>query len=388
MSWTVVNPVTAEPTLAPFADAAALAFTQTLSKRLLSDPASRDYPDLVALGFWLRKSHIEQILQPYHALALRPIGHIFHAAPGNVDSLFVYSGMLSLLCGNRNTIRLSTRMGGSAQLLCNMIRELSADFPTVAARFQLIRCERDAPELKELQARIDARVLWGSNEGIQALRQVPMPAHARELTFAHKLSFCVLGAEALLQANNDALHKLVEGFARDNLTFAQQACSSAKLVVWQGNSEAIHTAATQFWQALAAYVELPSATQLQMTESEQYRSVNNQQNLAMASAVSDIQRFGQFSVAQTDSLSPFFIDGHQGCGLFVQMSVQHVDELSHQLVSAHQTLSYFGVENVQDWAKNQLCGIDRVVPVGQALEFDTLWDGVDLVRAFSRESRW
>ena len=29
-------------------------------------------------------------------------------------------------------------------------------------------------------------------------------------------------------------------------------------------------------------------------------------------------------------------------------------------------------------------GIDRVVPIGQALNFDTLWDGYDLIRMLTR----
>ena len=32
-----------------------------------------------------------------------------------------------------------------------------------------------------------------------------------------------------------------------------------------------------------------------------------------------------------------------------------------------------------------LAGIDRIVPFGQALNFDTIWDGFDLKRVFMRE---
>jgi hypothetical protein len=34
--------------------------------------------------------------------------------------------------------------------------------------------------------------------------------------------------------------------------------------------------------------------------------------------------------------------------------------------------------------KNRLSGIDRIVPVGKALEMDIIWDGYDIVRSLSR----
>jgi len=164
---------------------------------------ARDYPDLVALGYWLRPANIKRIVSAYQPLQLRPVGHVFHAAPGNVDSLFVYAGIISLMCGNINIIRLSNKAGGSAELLCDIIQSLSQAHPEVTARFQLVRSDRDSAELIALQQHVDARVLWGSNEGIQALRQIPMPAHARELVFAHKLSFAVIGIEGVLQADEN-----------------------------------------------------------------------------------------------------------------------------------------------------------------------------------------
>ena len=52
-----------------------------------------------------------------------------------------------------------------------------------------------------------------------------------------------------------------------------------------------------------------------------------------------------------------------------------------------QTLGYFGYktdEMVQMVKRLSADGIDRVVPIGQALNFDTLWDGYDLIRMLTR----
>ena len=34
--------------------------------------------------------------------------------------------------------------------------------------------------------------------------------------------------------------------------------------------------------------------------------------------------------------------------------------------------------------KNRLSGIDRIVPVGEALDIGVIWDGYDIVRSLSR----
>jgi hypothetical protein len=147
LSFQQLNPAT-EPAqlVAPFAPED-FAYCQALSEALLKDPQSRDYPDLIALGFWLRQANLIPLLAPYqHQDCFRqPLGLIFHSAPANVDSLFVYSGILSLLCGNKNVIRLSSRSGGSTALLIEKIRNLAERFPAQNARFQLIQCRYDSP---------------------------------------------------------------------------------------------------------------------------------------------------------------------------------------------------------------------------------------------------
>ena len=53
----------------------------------------------------------------------------------------------------------------------------------------------------------------------------------------------------------------------------------------------------------------------------------------------------------------------------------------------YQTLTYFGISKdiLKNFVlKNQLEGIDRIVPIGQALDISFFWDGYDLNRTLSR----
>lgn len=386
MSFTVLNPATVPAMLsAPFAPDD-FSYCQALSEALLKDSQSRDFPDLIALGFWLRQANLKPLLAPYQQSNFfrQPLGLVFHSAPANVDSLFVYSGILSLLCGNKNVIRLSSRSGGSTAVLIEKIRGIAAAFPQQNARFQLIQCSYDSPQLTALITKVDGRVLWGSDQAIQAQRKLVIPAHARELSFGHKFSLCLLGADALLQANDAEFQQLLQLFYRDQLTFSQQGCSSAKAVLWLGEQAQVQQAQQRFWPTFTELVTQKKP----LNASEQYQALANAQQLIMSSetqlTLAQQQTISRLAISQ---LEPMFIQQHQGCGLFLELQLSNLKQLNPMLTQAHQTLTVWGVEatELKNWLSTVHTGLDRVMPVGQALSFSPDWDGVNLIEQFSRK---
>lgn len=386
MSFIILNPATEAPKLNnPFAKED-FAYCQALSEALIKDTQSRNYPDLIALGFWLRQANLNKLLAPYQTndFFRQPLGLVFHSAPANVDSLFVYSGILSLLCGNKNVIRLSSRSGGSTGVLIEKIRSIAQAFPQQNARFQLVQCSYDSPELNNLIGTIDGRVLWGSDQAIQAQRQLVMPAHARELSFGHKFSLCLLGAASLLKADEAQFQQLLQLFYRDQLTFSQQGCSSAKAVIWLGDAVQVQQAQQRFWPAFTELV----AQKQPLNASEQYQALANAQQLIMSSnmqlSLTQQQTISRITVAK---LEPIFIQQHQGCGLFLEITLAEMQLLNPMLTQAHQTLTVWGVDPtlLKNWLNTVHTGIDRVLPIGQALSFHPKWDGKDLIDQFSRK---
>ena len=62
-------------------------------------------------------------------------------------------------------------------------------------------------------------------------------------------------------------------------------------------------------------------------------------------------------------------------------------ELLGIINSKYQTVTYFGFDKsiLRDFViNNSLLGVDRIVPVGAALEMGAVWDGYDIVRTLSR----
>src|SRR5262245_30002284 len=69
-------------------------FLVALGRRLLAPTVSRRYPELGALGFFLRRGEIDRALRGLGDASgvLRfPRGTVFHVPPANVDTIFVYS---------------------------------------------------------------------------------------------------------------------------------------------------------------------------------------------------------------------------------------------------------------------------------------------------------
>lgn len=76
-----------------------------------------------------------------------------------------------------------------------------------------------------------------------------------------------------------------------------------------------------------------------------------------------------------------------GFGLFFEGVLSGLEELAPLLPAKAQTLVCGGLdpaETAAALARLGARGVDRVVPLGQALEMDTIWDGKDLIAALSR----
>ena len=75
-------------------------------------------------------------------------------------------------------------------------------------------------------------------------------------------------------------------------------------------------------------------------------------------------------------------------GYFYEYSLKNIDEFLDVINEKYQTITYFGL-CAQDLAEkiinNNIKGIDRIVPVGKAMDIDILWDGHDLAKELSRK---
>lgn len=376
--------------LQPF-DARTLAFLAAFAERILRDSSLRSAPELVALAYWFRPAAIETLQQRYRQLAehglLRPRGVAFHIAPANVDAVFVYSWFLSLLCGNRNIVRLSKRENPHRLALLVLLGEVMArpEHADIAAANAVLAYARDDGITTELSARCHLRVVWGGDATVQHVRSLPLPPLATELVFPNRNAWALLDAQTVLDASEDALGQAASAFHNDAFWFGQQACSSPRAVLWIGGTTQVEAARARFWPALAAELARRGAQDEAAQLAARLVSVHQaaaEGAVRLASALSDWPLR-----LMTDNFSPALRAQHCGYGLFYEIQRDSLDGSAGLFVTEDQTIAYWGFarEALAAW----VCGlpdrtIDRIVPLGQALRFADRWDGHDLLLAFSR----
>lgn len=361
----------------PFSDDV-LGFIQYLSKRFIK---MRHAPEVVALGFWLRKANIEQMKEEFternNGKLLRARGIVFHIAPSNVDTIFVYSWLLSLLAGNKNVIRLSSKVEVNEVL--QVILDVLQEFEPVGKATVLCTYDHEEEATKYLSQICHTRVIWGGDETVKAIRKVPLAPLANELAFPDRFSLAVLNGEKVAELDEKELENLLEQFYNDVFWFDQMACSSPRLVIWQGQ------APVKFWSKFEEKIkqkryELLAATQvLKYTTSMQ---------LAAENFVSTIQPSTYFSRVQLADVPTNVREQHCGGGLFYEYTVEQLMDIADIIVDKDQTIAYFGFDQYQlVTLVNHLPsrGIDRIVPIGQALNFDGVWDGQNFLTSFTRE---
>ena len=74
-------------------------------------------------------------------------------------------------------------------------------------------------------------------------------------------------------------------------------------------------------------------------------------------------------------------------GLFFEYELDDLNKINKIVNNRYQTLTYFGLEKkmLRNFVfKNNLKGIDRIVPIGHSLDIGLLWDGYNIPNILSR----
>ena len=377
--------------LVPFSNIL-ISFVSDVSKAILKDPFFNEHPELMALAFWMRKSHIKQLhkyfVEQSENKVLLGRGIVFHMAPSNVDTIFVYSWFISLLVGNSNILRISDKENIQTSLLIgiiNSVLELEL-YNILKNRVAIIRYGHEDDITLKLSQMADVRVIWGGDRTVEHIRTIPIKPTATELSFADKFSFAVINSKEIMEEKN--LQDLIEKFYNDSFWFGQMACSSVRMVVWVGTKELNLEAQQLFWDKLNQYVlnqqpeEIAPADIVNKLVAECSMAIENHVTISKNENNPFINRVKINNIKEVNE------NLHCGTGLFYELEIDKFKDLLSSLTKKHQTLAYYGFSKEE--LKNIIYssmpnGIDRIVPIGQSLDFSYIWDGYDLFRSFCRE---
>lgn len=374
----VVELMKGEP-LRPFAEETR-DFLKAFSKTLVKQKT----PELVALGYWLRESQIKRWNKEFQksgneSSLLEPLGAVLHFTPANVDTMFVYSWVCSLMLGNINVLRLSNQASEVKQQLLDIINEFyqDANYRAIAARNCFIYYPHSNWNTSSLSQLAAARILWGGDEAVMNIRSVPANPRTRDIGFADRYSVCLINGDNL--SSDSQIQEVADAIWKDTSPYSQMACSSPKVLFWSGetkNQQALLVALNNL--ALASHRELNQATNhLVVTQLLQAQGLAG--NLVFSDAVTAVH---------IPKVSNSLFDVHTGNALFYVKQVDSLNQVLNELDSKCQTLSYWGIDKqvlIKHLSERPINPIDRVVPVGQSLDFSPVWDGYDLMHQLCRK---
>ncbi|MGI5245972.1 acyl-CoA reductase [Dactylosporangium sp. CA-139066] len=364
-------------------------FLTAFSRRLLRPDVARRHPELGSLGFFLRKGELARAVARLGDGAAgqrrAPRGLVLHFPPANVDTIFVYSWALSALAGNHNIVRISGRSAGAAEAVLEALNDVLAGAdPAIAQTQRMVTYERDDALTGALSAACDLRVLWGGDESVTALRRHPLRPLARELAFPDRSSFAAISVPGWRAATPQQRRAAVAGFANDLYWFDQAACSSPRDLCWVGDAAAAAAARTEFTGLLADEVSRRGWAVDPAMAMEKYVATYG---LAAAGAATRVTFAGN-ALAEVELAGIGALQrGWLGSGTVCHVTVGSLAELAPAIRRKDQTLSHFGftLAELDDFVTALAGrGLDRIVPLGQALTFAGVWDGLDLLHEFTR----
>ena len=361
-------------------------FLEELSKLFMKDPAYRQYPEVYALGFWCRRAHIEKLRSRYSGIRCGK-GLTLHIAPSNMPTMFAYSWITSLLAGNPNIVRLSGRKSEITTAAVTGIEQIlrMPEYEQLRRQNAFVSFPRGHRTLEELSQKAAARVVWGGDETVAGITSIPKAADSIDITFPDKYSVALLKTGDIRDADDRELQHLAHLFYNDTYGADQNACSSPRTVFWLGDADTEETESikSRWWNAVAKEAESYDLQPWMATE--KYRILCR--NYALHNGLGPVRRWGnRLYVADCDQYAGRLSDLEARFGLFYEREITSLADMMPLMEAKIQTIVSSGKdqEKIYDAVRGADCpGVDRVCAVGEALDFDIVWDRKDLVELLS-----
>ena len=361
-------------------------FLGDFSKMLFKSKHASKYSDIKTLAFWCRKSEILKLKSKFSITENRlGLGLVFHIAPSNIPTNFAYSLIFGLLTGNSNIIKVPSQKFEQIEIICSCINKiLKNKYKTIKKMLLIVRYKKEDDLItQEFSKNCNARMIWGGDKTISDVKSHYTKLKTLDITFPDRYSFCVIDPKKILKLSNKSLNELALKFYNDTFLVDQNACSSPHLIVWLGKNN--KDAQNLFWKKVFKV----ASEKYQLNESALFDKLTNLYDKVLSSSqVKSIRKFGNLVyVLQLKKIEEKNHEFRGKWGLFYEINVPNLSTIKKQINNRYQTLTYFGLEKkiLKNFIfKNKLNGIDRVVPIGQALDINLFWDGYDINTILTR----
>ncbi len=363
-------------------------FLSDLSIKLFNNKSFRTYDDIASFAFWCRKSNIEKIAFDYSTQNyFLGRGIALHITPSNVPVNFAFSFAFGLLSGCANIVRIPSDKFNQIEIICSEIFDLLSKnkYISLSKMNEFITYEKDSEINQELSKIANVRLIWGGDKTIYELKKVRTNPRCLDVCFSDRYSFCIINSKKFNYLDNEQKQILVNKFYNDAFYLNQNACSSPFLIIWEGDSKNCNKAKSSFW----SFVNKKINQKLVLEDSEimeKFRhlcktSIDYHHELNINWENNMIYRLN------LKKMSDDFYKFKFRSGFFFEYSTNNINEIWEVINEKYQTITYYGIKPetiFNSLKKANVLGVDRIVPIGQALEIGHIWDGFDIIRTLSR----
>ena len=374
----------------PFAEDV-LDFLNDLSKELMQSREAKKFPDIVTLGFWLRKSSILSMKKHFISSDSNihvGRGTVFHIAPSNVPINYAYSLFAGLICGNANIVRVPTKAFIQVDIVNKCIRAVLEKHPDIKPYIVLMRYERERIINDILSGLCDVRVVWGGDNTIAELRKSPLSPRATEITFADRYSLTVIDSDEYMRrisdnTNSKTAVRIASDFYNDTYLSDQNACTSPRVVIWVGSVK--EEAKIVFWNSLLDKVkERYSLQPIQCVDKLSMEYIASLSGLGkMKQTFTGDNRLVRIQVSE---LTPKLMAFKGNAGYFYEYDCNEIMTIRDFCNDIRcQTIGLLGnIDILKPLLESGIRGVDRIVPIGHTMDFNMIWDGYNLVERLTR----
>jgi len=361
-------------------------FLDEVSQEIIKNKKYSKYTDIITFAFFIRKKNLVKISKDYKNKD-RMIGRglAYHIAPSNIPINSAYSLIFGLLSGNSNIVRLPSKNFIQIKLLCDIFFKIlkKKKYLELSKRICLIKYDRSDEISSELSKKADVRLIWGGDETVNQFQKYATAPRCIDLKFANRYSISIIDVNKLAKLSDDNLKIIVNRFYNDSYTMDQKGCSSPQALIWIGKNKKKNK--DKFFNILSEIADKKYDNDLAVTNNK----ISSLSLTAIKSEINFISQYKNFNLMRIKlkKISKEIEKIHPHFGTFVEININNLNELNKIISKKIQTITFYGInkKKIYDFVFNYgILGVDRIVPIGRALDMNIEWDGYDVIAALSR----
>ncbi len=247
----------------------------------------------------------------------------------------------------------------------------------------MVRYKRSDEVTSVLSSLCDIRIIWGGDNTIDSIRKFNISPRCVDLAFSDRYSIAIINSDSIKDISSEELEKVAINFYNDAYIMDQNACSSPHVLFWHGKITKKNK--IRFWSAVYN-VALSRYDLTNIKAIDKYTKILNQSintdNISHIENLDNLVTYIELKYIENN------LHNYKGMfGLFYTYEITSLNTLANMINNKFQTLAYYGLSKKQLKnlvIKNSITGIDRIVPLGRALDMSIVWDGYDVVSYLSR----